>query len=246
MMRTGTNARAMQGHAAMMDRVYRRQRHFYDLTRKYYLFGRDTMLEAMAIPEGGRVLEVGCGTGRNLAAAARRTPHALFYGFDISSQMLESAAGNIQRSNAQGRIFLAQGDAENFDACAQFRVGGFDRVFLSYTISMIPGWQQAIRHALTQLKPDGSLHLVDFGTMDGWPSFARAAMRHWLARFHVKPRENLDQYLAQLAHETGLILRTARLGGGYAVIASLAPDRQPTLQPAGRDGIDWFAQATHP
>ncbi len=246
MMRTGTDNTAMQGHAAVMNRVYRRQRHFYDLTRKYYLFGRDTMLDAMAIPEGARVLEVGCGTGRNLTAAATRTPHALFYGFDISTQMLESAAGNVQRSNAQGRIFLAQGDAESFDACAQFRVGGFDRVFLSYTVSMIPGWQQAIRHALTQLKPGGSLHLVDFGTMDSWPGFARAAMQHWLARFHVTPRGNLDQHLADLAHETGLILRTNQLGGGYAVIASLAPDRQPSLHPARRDGIDWFAQATHP
>lgn len=246
MMRTGTDNMAAHGHAAMMNRVYRRQRHFYDLTRKYYLFGRDTMLEAMAIPEGGRVLEVGCGTGRNLAAAARRTPHALFYGFDISTQMLESAKRNIHRGNAASRIFLAQGDAESFDACAHFRVGGFDRIFLSYTVSMIPGWQQAVRHALTQLKPGGSLHIVDFGAMDGWPGFARSAMQHWLARFHVTPREGLHQHLAELAHETGLSLHTTRLGGGYAVIASLAPGRQPIPQPARRSAIDWFAQATHP
>jgi len=31
-------------HADLMDRVYRRQRHLYDATRKYYLLGRDPML----------------------------------------------------------------------------------------------------------------------------------------------------------------------------------------------------------
>ena len=29
------------GEAALMDRIYRRQRHVYDVTRKYYLLGRD-------------------------------------------------------------------------------------------------------------------------------------------------------------------------------------------------------------
>lgn len=139
---------ASRGHAATMNRVYRRQRHVYDLTRKYYLFGRDTMLDRLDIPEGGRVLEIGCGTGRNLVAAARRTPHALFYGFDIFAEMLDQARANVRRSQAAPRIFLTQGDAENFDARRHFRVEGFDRAFMSYTVSMIPGWQQAISHAL--------------------------------------------------------------------------------------------------
>ncbi|HWU72526.1 MAG TPA: SAM-dependent methyltransferase, partial [Sphingomonas sp.] len=28
-----------------MDAIYRSQRHFYDLTRKYYLLGRDALIE---------------------------------------------------------------------------------------------------------------------------------------------------------------------------------------------------------
>ena len=35
----------MMGEAALMDRIYRRQRHVYDLTRKYYLLGRDELIE---------------------------------------------------------------------------------------------------------------------------------------------------------------------------------------------------------
>ena len=40
-------ATALGNHAALMDSVYRRQRHIYDLTRKYFLFGRDTLIEGL-------------------------------------------------------------------------------------------------------------------------------------------------------------------------------------------------------
>ena len=51
-------------HAERMDRMYRYQRHIYDLTRKYYLLGRDRLIDELQPPVGGHVLEVGCGTGR--------------------------------------------------------------------------------------------------------------------------------------------------------------------------------------
>ena len=46
-------------HAALMDEVYRGQRHIYDLTRKYYLFGRDTLIAGLAAKPGARVLVLG-------------------------------------------------------------------------------------------------------------------------------------------------------------------------------------------
>ncbi|MEP4422552.1 MAG: methyltransferase domain-containing protein, partial [Nitratireductor sp.] len=71
-------------HAALMDANYRFQRHVYDLTRKYYLLGRDRLVDALQVPAGGSVLELGCGTGRNLVRVARRYPHARLFGLDIS------------------------------------------------------------------------------------------------------------------------------------------------------------------
>ena len=68
----------MADEAALMDRIYRRQRYVYDLTRKYYLLGRDELIDRLAPPADGRVLEIGCGTARNLIAAARRWPQARF------------------------------------------------------------------------------------------------------------------------------------------------------------------------
>lgn len=84
-------AQASGAHAALMDGVYRHQRHIYDLTRKYYLLGRDTMIAGLDVPDGGTVLELGCGTGRNILHAARRYPRAVFSGLDISAAMLDTA-----------------------------------------------------------------------------------------------------------------------------------------------------------
>ena len=132
-------------HASLMDGVYRHQRHIYDLTRKYYLLGRDRMLAGLDVPLDGTVLELGCGTGRNIVLAARRYPAARFFGLDISAAMLETAAANLARESIAGRATLAQGDATDFDAPKLFGRQRFDRVFISYALSMIPGWEKSDR-----------------------------------------------------------------------------------------------------
>src|SRR5580704_15216843 len=81
--------------AALMDRMYRRQRHIYDVTRKFYLLGRDRLIDTLTPPAGARVLEIGCGTGRNLIRAALKYPAMRAYGIDISEEMLSTARTRI-------------------------------------------------------------------------------------------------------------------------------------------------------
>src|SRR6185503_5117746 len=95
-------------HGDLMDRIYRHQRHIYDLTRKYYLLGRDRMIDGLDVPAGGSVLELGCGTGRNIVLAARRYPEARFHGLDISAEMLETARAAIEREGIAGRVTLTR------------------------------------------------------------------------------------------------------------------------------------------
>jgi S-adenosylmethionine-diacylgycerolhomoserine-N-methlytransferase len=200
-----------------MDRIYRRQRAIYDLTRKYYLLGRDGTIAALDPPDGGTVLEIGCGTGRNLILAARRFPRARFHGVDISRAMLETAEAAVARAGLDGRIALAQGDAADFDPAAAFGVARFDRVFLSYTLSMIPPWREALDRAAGLVAPGGALHVVDFGPMDGLPGWFGRAMRAWLAKFEVSPRDDLGAAFQEVAGGAGLRAEFGPIKRGYAV-----------------------------
>jgi S-adenosylmethionine-diacylgycerolhomoserine-N-methlytransferase len=205
--------------AALMDRLYRRQRHFYDVTRKHYLLGRDRLIDGLAPPAGGRVLEIGCGTARNLVTAARAWPEAQFFGIDISAEMLDTARRVVGRAGLAARIELARGDATSFDPAWLFGVPCFSRIFFSYSLSMIPEWRAALAQALIWLPAGGELHIVDFGGQERLPSWFRAGLRQWLARFHVSPRDELAAELAALAGHAGTLNCLERPHGGYAQYA---------------------------
>ena len=205
--------------ARHMDHIYRHQRHIYDLTRKYYLLGRDRLIAGLDVPISGNVLEMGCGTGRNLIAAARRWPQATFHGIDISAAMLRTADLSVRGKGLGERILLAQGDATDFLRHQPFGRETFDRVFLSYMLSMIPGWQLALEEAA--LAPRGVLHIVDFGQQERLPRLFRTLLFTWLARFDVAPRGDLVPVVEELADRHRLSLTVDRAYRGYAWLIRL-------------------------
>jgi S-adenosylmethionine-diacylgycerolhomoserine-N-methlytransferase len=210
-----------QNQKQAMDAVYALHRHFYDFTRKFYLFGRDRLIARLAPPPGGSVLEVGCGTARNLIVAAKRYPNARFYGFDISEAMLETARKSVAKHGLSDRITLAQGDAGAFDVEALFGLARVDRVFMSYTLSMIPPWQEAIALGAAALAPGGSLHIVDFGQYERLPGLARRLHFKSLNDFHVFPRGDLPAVLDRVAATERLATEFTPLLRGYAWSATL-------------------------
>jgi S-adenosylmethionine-diacylgycerolhomoserine-N-methlytransferase len=177
-------------HAALMDDVYRRQRFIYDLTRKYYLFGRDRLIRDLELKDGAAVIEIGCGTARNLIRIARRYPGARLYGLDASHEMLKSASAAIARAGLEDRIVLRHGYAEALEPAMFGRSEPFDAALFSYSLSMIPDWVGALKAAQTSLGPEGRLHIVDFGDL-GRSGPVRRLLQGWLSLFHVAPREEL-------------------------------------------------------
>jgi S-adenosylmethionine-diacylgycerolhomoserine-N-methlytransferase len=131
-----------------------------------------------------------------------------------------STADQVAKGLAD-KITLAQGDAGTFDLQALFGLDQVDRVFMSYTLSMIPPWQDAIDRGAACLAPGGSLHIVDFGQYERLPGFARRLHFKSLNDFHVHPRRELPAVLKQAAERHGLALEFESLLRGYAWSASL-------------------------
>ena len=138
--------RSHADHAELMDGIYRYQRHIYDLTRKYYLLGRDRLIDGLDVPRGRHACS------RSAAAPAaiscwrrRRYPDSAASSASTSRPRCSRPRGGTVAGAACRRASaLAQGDATDFDAAALFGVSGFDRIFISYALSMIPDWQRTV------------------------------------------------------------------------------------------------------
>ncbi|MEM5501088.1 class I SAM-dependent methyltransferase [Ahrensia kielensis] len=217
---------ADHSHASLMDTIYGKQRYFYDATRKFYLLGRDQILQRLAVPQSGTMLEIACGTGRNLCLGAKLYPTAKLYGLDISEEMLKSAKANLQRTGLHDKVQLAKGDATNFDGATLFDVSKFDRILLSYAVSMIPDWEVTIEHAAHQLKPGGELWIVDFGNQTKLPNWFKNALYGWLRKFHVQPRQELETVARRVART---VHGTAEFGTLYRGYAQFTVIKKPSI-----------------
>lgn len=198
-----------------MARMYRHQRHIYNLTRKYYLLGRDRLVRSLSLKTGDQVCEIGCGTARNLIALARRHPTVVFYGVDASAPMLETAQASIARAGLADRIHLRHGLAEELDPAAMFGlIKPFDVVLFAYSLSMIPDWPAAISRAVACLRPGGALAIIDFWDQRGLPQWFARTLQTWLALFDVHPRTDL---LGKIAGEQVTDVTVSQILRGYAI-----------------------------
>ncbi|MFI0397633.1 MAG: class I SAM-dependent methyltransferase [Thiolinea sp.] len=216
--------------AVRMDRQYRYQRYVYDFSRKYYLFGRDTLLKDLPIQADDTVLEIGCGTARNLLKLAYRYPTARLHGVDASAMMLEMAKKNLQGTQYRQSIQLRQGLAEQVSWKELGLDEPLDHIIFSYVLSMIPAWPAVLEHALTLLKPQGCLHIVDFSDQAALPAWFRSSLLTWLTWFNVHPEPKILQNLEQLAERSGAKLKIQHLPGRYAFLALYRKEDKP-LEP---------------
>jgi SAM-dependent methyltransferase len=67
------------------------------------------------LPEGGTLLDLGCGSGRLLVRLAHGRPDARIIGLDLSEPMLETGRQLVEREGLSNRVELRRGDITTFD-----------------------------------------------------------------------------------------------------------------------------------
>jgi len=163
-----------------IEGYYRLHSRIYDATRWTFLFGRTRIIDEIAAVHPASILEVGCGTGRNLVNLARRFPRAAITGVDLSETMLGLARRKLAPFGARIRLLHRAYDAPLAAS------PGFDLVLFSYALSMFnPGFDTAITAAHRDVAPGGHIAVVDFQDTP-LPLFAR-----WMGVNHVRMEGHL-------------------------------------------------------
>ncbi|MDH5722537.1 MAG: class I SAM-dependent methyltransferase [Alphaproteobacteria bacterium] len=200
-----------------MNGMYRWTRHVYDMSRKYYLLGRDYLIEHLKPQAGQTVCEIGCGTARNLIKLAEKYPDAKFYGLDASDEMLKTARNNIKGANLDQKIVLKQGFSQSFEPKVLFDLEtDIDKIVFSYALSIIPPWKESLEHACSKMAPDGEMHIVDFGSQEGLPKTFRHVLFWFLDKFHVYHKPEILEHLREMEQEGKGALVVKDLYKGYA------------------------------
>jgi len=109
---------------------------------------------AAADKVGGRVLDVGVGTGLSLSEYSRSTR---LYGVDISEPMLRRALKRVREFDLTNVETLAVMDAKNL----AFKDSYFDAVVAQYVITAVPDPERTLDDFIRVLKPGGELILVN-------------------------------------------------------------------------------------
>lgn len=193
-------------------RYYRMHARIYDLTRWTFLRGREELIRRVAKQcRPHHILEVGCGTGKNLLHLGRTFPEAQLWGLDLSPHMLGRARAKLR--GLRHRLTLIEAPYDRPVA-----PGRFDLVVFSYALSMFnPGWETALQIAGCDLSPQGAMAVVDFHDS---PS---KSFKQWMGLNHVR----LDSQLLYLLRDQFLSSEwTARpaLGGLWSFFFFIGRD----------------------
>ena len=155
------------------------------------LRAREQLMDALALRGSETVVDIGCGRGLLLNAAARRLTTGKAIGIDLwqsadqSGNRPEGTLANAQAEGVADRVEVKTGDMRQLP----FEDQTIDVVVSSLAIHNIPdkdGRAQAVREIARVLKPNGQVALLDFQCTDeylqtlralGWQAAKRSGIR---------------------------------------------------------------------
>jgi len=154
-----------------VEKAYDRWAPVYDLVfGPVFERGRRAAITA-AEHAGGRILEVGVGTGISLPDYS---PSVRVFGVDISAGMLSKARERVAQLGLGHVEGLAVMDAERLT----FPAESFDVVVAQYVITAVPHPERALDEFARVLKPGGEIVIL---SRVGAEAGLRRAVEHWFA-----------------------------------------------------------------
>lgn len=100
------------------------------------------------LPRGGRLLDLGVGSGRALSAVLHRRPDLRATGVDLAPNMLAAARGLFAAEGLEGRVELVQADITALPE--QLATESWDGVSCVFTLHQLPDFD-VLRAALRQI-----------------------------------------------------------------------------------------------
>jgi S-adenosylmethionine-diacylgycerolhomoserine-N-methlytransferase len=189
-----------------LDGFYRLHAPVYDWTRPLLLRGRREAVRRLAVRPGERVLDVGCGTGFSLPRLFARGARVV--GIEPQAAMRRRAQRRLGRHGLAGVVDL---DPRPYGSHAEYE-GSVDAILFSYSLSMIPPFDEVLARARRDLRSGGRIAVVDF--LDAWGPIGFGlrrshvhlgderlqALRRAFPRHHAEPRSvGLWRYFTFLA-----------------------------------------------
>jgi phosphatidylethanolamine/phosphatidyl-N-methylethanolamine N-methyltransferase len=183
-----------------VTKAYARWAPVYDLVfGAVFERGRHAAITA-AERVGGRILEVGVGTGISLPNYSK---DCRLSGVDISAPMLRKAQERVAElglSNVEGLWVM---DAEHLS----FPDGSFDVIVAQYVITTVPNPEATLDEFARVLKPGGEIVLV---SRVGAEAGLRRSLEHWFApaarKLGWRTEFSFERYSRWAGHAAGMRL----------------------------------------
>jgi S-adenosylmethionine-diacylgycerolhomoserine-N-methlytransferase len=190
--------------AARLEAFYAPQAASYDRFRERLLHGRRELVNSLKLSAGGRLVELGAGTGSNLDVLAERVATLESVELvDLCASLLEQARVRAAK-HANVRVIAG-------DACVYRPEVPVDCVLFSYSLTMIPDWSRALHNAIEMLRPGGELAVVDFALPPRGERLARWFWKYWFGHNGVDLDDAHISTLRQLLPSGRLEVTLARV-----------------------------------
>ena len=184
---------------------------WHDAVGRFTMPHRRDALRALNAQPGERILDLACGAGANFPGLRTSLGgEGRLIGLDYSPGMLAQARRRRNR-HPDFPVALCRGDA----ARLPFADGAFDRVLCTYSLRVIPGYQEALDEVRRVLKPGGVFVVLD-GKLSAGVSRFLNSLALWSAHGPLTDlRRPLEQEIARRFAE----VQVAEYDWGHTFVA---------------------------